>query len=437
MRIIGGRVGEWSVVLFGLVFFVFIYPLTKPFPYSDDWIYISPLVGSGLSFDFIFSAHNDHRIPLQKVFHVYLLNITGGDFRPLVAVNVLGIAMGSYAWIIVARLLGPSSPLVEFSIPLYTLALGFNTVSWAFQFQFVSSFLFSSIAVVLWIRCIKYKLGGYWKAFSAMALLAVCGANGLLLSLILGVGLTASLIGKNRVALCSMSNLLSLLVWLTVVVALLLGFESSAASKSSGVSFEGYLNFFAGISSSWLGVSATKVDFVRLVLAFIFVLLPFWLLLKRLIADGVYTSAEFPLAVFMLGSVVILVIVTISRAASQPWWPGLELHYGFLAVGIPVSAVVITNHLAVSLARVFVLTFYMVVGVVSYSSNFSWRLSASQDEYSKSVRTASDLLSGVSGHEIAKNSIKEFYWISDERAVSSIENGISELRKLRFWNKSQ
>ena len=72
----------------------------------------------------------------------------------------------------------------------------------------------------------------------------------------------------------------------------------------------------------------------------------------------------------MLGSVAILVIVTISRAASQPWWPGFELHYGFLAVGIPVSAVVITNHLAVSLARVFVLTFYMVVGVVSYSSNF-------------------------------------------------------------------
>ena len=114
-----------------------------------------------------------------------------------------------------------------------------------------------------------------------MALLAVCGANGLLLSLILGVGLTASLIGKNRVALCSMSNLLSLLVWLTVVVALLLGFESSAASKSSGVSFEGYLNFFAGISHSWLGVSATKVDFVRLVLAFIFVLLPFWLFSKK------------------------------------------------------------------------------------------------------------------------------------------------------------
>lgn len=431
----GGRVGEWSIILFGLAFLVFIYPLTKPFPYSDDWIYINPLVESGLSMDFLFSAHNDHRIPLQKALHVFLLNVTGGDFRPLIALNVLCIAIASLAWITVVRLLGPSSPLVEFSIPLFTLGLGFNTVWWAFSFQFVSSFLFSSIAVLFWVRCVKYKTNVYWTVYAAIALLALCGANGLLLSLLLGGGVTVSLVVANRVALTSVFNMVALLVWLTIIVLLLLGFQSSAASKVSGVSFDGYLNFFVGISSSWLGVFATKLYLIKLVLFVLFLFLPFYFLIKALIAEGVFFTAGFPLAIFSLCSVAILVVVTASRAASQPWWPGLELHYGFLAIGIPICALIIVNHFTVNLVRVFFLTLYVLVGVVSYSSNFIWRLAAAQDGYSNLVRTSSDLLSGISEYEIAKNSIKEFYWISGEVVEKSIGSGITQLRMLRFWSK--
>jgi hypothetical protein len=429
--------GEWSIIVFGLAFFVFLYPLTKPFPYSDDWIYIGPVLESRLTLDFLMSAHNDHRIPIQKALHFFVLGLTGGDFRPLIALNVFCAAVSSYLWILISRRLGSSSPLVEVSIPMYTLAWGFNTVSWAFSFQFVSSFLFSSLAILLWVRNIQSKLNEYWLIFAAIAILAFCGANGLLLSILLGCGVALSLFFADRAAFDKPSNKAAFFAWCFLIVALLLNFESSAASKSSGVSVETYLRFFVGLSGGWLGVFATKLDYIKLVLSAIVVFLPIYFLIGRFNSYGFFYTADLPLATFTLSTVVVLIVVTISRAASQPWWPGLELHYGFLSIGLPVCALVSINRLASGWVKRFLCILFFMVGAFAYSSNYIWRITAAGVEFHNSLRISADLLSGVSEKEIARASVREFYWVSGDEAEKSISDGILLLRRLPFWSQSK
>lgn len=71
------------------VFFLLMFPLLKPYPFSDDWSYLEALSGGGaLSLKWLFGLHNDHRIPIQKLLHYLLLKLTGGDFRALMLLKL-------------------------------------------------------------------------------------------------------------------------------------------------------------------------------------------------------------------------------------------------------------------------------------------------------------------------------------------------------------
>ena len=103
--------GNTGVMTAVILFFVLQYPLVKPFPYSDDWIYIPRLITHVTSaFSWFFALHNDHRIPLQKIMQLGLLKLSGGDFRILIAFNVITVAATSICWIMFSRIIkkGPS-----------------------------------------------------------------------------------------------------------------------------------------------------------------------------------------------------------------------------------------------------------------------------------------------------------------------------------------
>mgnify|MGYP000994343395 FL=1 len=250
--------GRTGVLIAALLFFSLLYPLTKPFPYSDDWSYIGFLVNPW-SFDtsWLFSLHNDHRIPLQKFFHLVLLNLTGGDFRILIAANVMVIAATSICWVMLSRLILNEQSWSEWLVPGVLLGFGFNTVAWGFSFQFLSGLFFLALANLLWVKSVltgRDKLGD--GAYLALAFCALCGGNGLITSTILGFGFLCAIIFSRGLRSSSLAARFCLLVWGITVLAIWLGWTSSAATEVQANDQEQYVYFAFGMLKSWLGIFA-------------------------------------------------------------------------------------------------------------------------------------------------------------------------------------
>ena len=66
-----------------LIFLLHFY--RNPFPYSDEWNFISKAIGAEpFTWDWVWAQHSDHRIPIQKIFQITLLRLTGYDFGFLI-----------------------------------------------------------------------------------------------------------------------------------------------------------------------------------------------------------------------------------------------------------------------------------------------------------------------------------------------------------------
>ena len=142
------------------------------------------------------------------------------------------------------------------------------------------------------------------------------------------------------------------------------------------------------------------------------------------------------LPVFLSALQTFLTIIAISyaRAGAQPWWPGLELHYGYLATALPLSAWVVILFLPKGLMRKLLLGILFVVIGLAYLINADWRIRAAQDEYLRGTSASKDIVSSMSAEDVANRHLKEFYWLEGGQAEIAVSNGLIYLRQTRFWS---
>lgn len=431
--------GRSGVLLASLAFFCLLYPLTKAFPYTDDWAFLPHLADvKHLDLWWLFDLHNDHRIPLQKILYLSLMTLSGGDFRLMIAANVCVIAVTAVLWIITARQIAQTASWSEWIVPGVLLGFGFNTVAWGFSFQFLSGLFFLAAANVLWLRSLRVQpenFGG--AAFLALSLCAWCGGNGLITSTVVGAGFSCALCYRLGWRKLSFEVLAAVGIWAATVGTIWLHWHSSAATQAAGPAIGAYVHFAYEMSKSWFGVYAAQHPLVTgicgVVVVLIAVLGSAMLLRKYWRSDDVMYLRMLPVFLAALQAVVMVALISISRAAAQPWFPGLELHYGYLVSTLPLCAWVVIRMLKTGAAQACLLAVLFVVIGFTYCGNASWRLNEAQVEYRDGSAVVADLTSSKSAEDVALRHIRAFYWVDGKDAETAVSGGIQQLRKLPLW----
>lgn len=153
-------------------------------PYFDDWEIVPVLVGQQpLTAAWLWSAHNEHRLPLPRLLLLGLCHVGGfqaGMFYNAAALSGLALAM-----IVVARRVRGRTSLADAVFPLALLHYGhFENLLWSWQVGFVTStVLAGAVLVGIAMHGQRPTFGAVVGIGVCLVLLPLCGANGLILAL--------------------------------------------------------------------------------------------------------------------------------------------------------------------------------------------------------------------------------------------------------------
>lgn len=402
-------------------FFAWVLATCRVFPFSDDWHYLAPMTQSP-SIQWLFAEHNDHRIPTQKLLHLIVLTATHFDFRSLVAVNMLVAAVASLLFIGAARVYRGFGSVGDLFIPLVLLNLGTGFSQWGFEFAFLSSVLFS--AAFLFFAAKRWLT----LAFAALFLCAWCGLNGVLIST--AISFSALLfIWWQRVTLDRLP--ISVLV-ATAATNFVLWITWVPSGASMGrPSLSQFASFVAGMLNSSLVVYAVKDH-------------PEWtmVILPALIVAGTIAALyiairerSFP-AFLMLAAVgsgwLLLIATAYGRAYTNPWYPGLEGHYGILAIILPVVAWIALSSAIDRRASSIVGVALVALFAVAYWSSYQWRSWVAVND--PTTLEAGLAIAGYDDpHKVAARYISRFYYIDMPEVRDTVADGIVILRGVSHY----
>ena len=350
------------------------------------------------------------------------------------------MAATSMCWIHLARIVTGKYSWSECIVPPILINFGFNTVVWGFCFQFVSGIFFVSLASVLWARsALTFPQKKFGIEYLVLLFCALCGGNGLISSSVIGSGILIGTFILGRKELFSKFSVLYILLWFLTICLLWTFMSPSSATLSKVKDPMVYFDFAYAMSKSWLGVYAISSPALKAAFGFCILLVFFAgirvFLNPKLCVSSIQVSrlCIFPILLIALQSIVVLIAVTFSRAASQPWAPGLELHYGYLMTPLPLSAWIVILNSKNALLKNIALTFLCLIVFISYSHNFKWRIHNERDEFRKVSSATSDIFSLKSSEEIARNHINQFWWKDDQESLATVSNLLENLRKMSFW----
>jgi hypothetical protein len=188
--------GVWLLMLLAALGFVCRYGSNVP--YLDDWDIVPTMTGhQPVTAIWLWSQHNEHRVPVPRIIDLALFWCVARDFRAGMYFNVLMMGALAFGMIITARCLRGRISYTDAFFPLLLLnwGQGLNFI-WSWQTEF---FLSTTLAGILLL--IIARSGERLAPSAAVAtgvcllLLALCGAHGvaLLPALALWLGYSAAL----------------------------------------------------------------------------------------------------------------------------------------------------------------------------------------------------------------------------------------------------
>ena len=172
-------------------------------PSWDGWDMAPTLTGrQPVTAEWLWSQHNEHRVPLPRLILLGLHRITGINFRTPMFFNVLLTGALAAALILAARASGGRRiSYTDAFFPLILLNWGqAANLIWGWQIQFYASMALSVVALLLIVRSgPRLRLRNATLLGICLMLLPLCGANGLVLAppLALWLGYSAAVHGRS------------------------------------------------------------------------------------------------------------------------------------------------------------------------------------------------------------------------------------------------
>ena len=196
--------GVWSALTLAALWFVAAFG--PEVPLGDDYAIVPQLTGQRpVTPAWLWSLHNEHRIPLSRLGLLGLYRVSGNDFRAgmFATVGCLAALSALLMWAAASNRSGPSYADALFPIALLNWG-HHNNLLWNWQIQFGLSTLLAGGAGAL-IAFGGDRLRGPWLIGLAvlLVLLALIGANGLamvppLACWLIGLGLARIVRGDRR-----------------------------------------------------------------------------------------------------------------------------------------------------------------------------------------------------------------------------------------------
>jgi hypothetical protein len=403
------------IVISAVAFWTVLLPAAKCFPWSDEWIYLPAVDLRGRSLiKWLFEQHNDHRLPLQKALHLWLLRAGRYDFRVLVAVNYLFACVAALLALRIARLHGGYLTIGDLALPLVALNVGAGCTQWGFHFQFLSSTLFLLGFVALAVSFERNdRPADLVFALMTLSCCALCGLNGLIDATVL-TGILCALFGWE---LWWRMPRRSFAVYFFVAVCALESMTLWALWTPSGASKAGTLTaaaeFFRGMVTSSLVVYAHSDGYGWW---------KFALITLQSMSDIALTGAVAATGVLML-------VTAVGRSRINAWVPGSEMHYGYSTIAAPIAAWVLLSRRLARRWRIVTGVVLLALFARAYQTNWKWRWDYAQASGGHVAAVQAKLANARDIHALVESNIMDFFYVDDPSVRSTVESGIATLRR--------
>jgi hypothetical protein len=173
----------WSVWLVTLLATLgFVAKFGSNVPFVDDWVVVPVLTGHEPDIlNWLWSQHNEHRLPVPKLVLLALYRLTGCDFRAGMYFNVVALAAVAGAMIQAAQRLRGWTSYADAFYPLGLLHWGqWLNFLWSWQVDYIlSTTLASGVLLVIAGTRIRLTVRSAVLAGICLILLPLCGATGL------------------------------------------------------------------------------------------------------------------------------------------------------------------------------------------------------------------------------------------------------------------
>ncbi len=159
-------------------------------PYWDEWDEVPYVTGhEEVTLARIWSAHNEHRIPVPRAIYLALLSVSGGDYRAGMYASAALLSALALGLVLVARRIRGRVAYEDAVFPLLLLHWGHGpNLLISFQIALVLS---SAIAMVVYLGIVgqrgPFSVGAAGAVGAGVALLPLNGATGLVMMPPLGL----------------------------------------------------------------------------------------------------------------------------------------------------------------------------------------------------------------------------------------------------------
>jgi hypothetical protein len=142
----------WLLSTLGLLAYIYHYGSNVPF--FDDWHLVPYLTGDRpVTFAWLWSQHNDHRVPLTRLLLLGLGKLCGSDFRAGMVFNVLALSATSLVLIATSRHLRGRLSWADAFLPLVLLNPGqWEIYLWSWNVALVLPILLALLVLALMAR---------------------------------------------------------------------------------------------------------------------------------------------------------------------------------------------------------------------------------------------------------------------------------------------
>ena len=173
--------GVWAAMFAAA--FLLVARYASNVPSWDDWDMIPTLTrNQPVTWDWLWSQHNEHRVPIPRLIFLGLNRLTVVDMRVTMYFDVLVMAGLAAAMMLVAARLRGRPSMADAFFPLALLHWGqAANLLWGWQLQFFASVALACVALLAIVRAgatVPVQRAAVTVGICAL-LLPLCGANGL------------------------------------------------------------------------------------------------------------------------------------------------------------------------------------------------------------------------------------------------------------------
>ncbi len=420
---------------FLLIFLLHFY--SNPFPYSDEWNFLPQAIGvEPLTWDWVWAQHSDHRIPIQKIFQVSLLRLTGYDFGLLILANTILIFLTTSLLISAVRIYRESSQVGDLIIPLILMNPGFGPFIWSFHFEFMSSTLLSLIFLAFFLQKNTPSCNtSYIMGSICILLMAFCGMNGVVPSIIISLLFLLYMLWARPISNKFVLYIILIILVLALMVSLIIisSWNPSGVTTLSSTVFLKKIynitdNFYYLINPRPIIMfEKQKIYFVVNSVLYIVAL---GFLAKRIWESyQIYRSFfidDIAVLVTLIASFSIQLNIAIGRA--EYWSPGLEMHYGYLATVLPiVTWIAVSVYVPRKMGIIIGLVLVLLYGYL-YVENLQWRMIYAKENRQKVLDVNKDILNGMKISDFVKRYNHIFYYVDNDDTRQIVKSAIIILK---------